>query len=76
MVMIRLKRVGVKRSPFYRVTVADSRRSVSGKFIETIGHYNPFKKDSLVVDKDRYSYWVSQGAQPSLRVKNLYKKLQ
>ncbi len=73
--MIRLKRVGVKRNPVYRVAVADSRRSVSGKFIEIIGHYNPFKKDSFIISKDRYDYWMSQGAQPSLRVKNLYKNL-
>ena len=76
MVMIRLKRAGVRRNPFYRVTVADSRRAVSGKFIENIGSYNPFKKDSFVVKKDRYEYWLGQGAQPTLRVKNLYKKVQ
>ena len=59
----------------YKVAVADSRRAVSGKFIEIIGHYTPLKKDSLDINKERYGYWVSQGAQPTLRVKNLYKKL-
>ena len=74
MVVIRLKRVGVKNCPRYRVSVADSRRAATGKSIEIIGHYNPFNKKSFSIDKDRYAYWVQQGAQPSLTVKNLFNK--
>ena len=73
MVVIRLSRVGVKHNPFYRVCVADSRRSVLGQFIEIIGHYNPLNK-KFSVKEDRYRYWASQGAQPSLTVKNLFNK--
>lgn len=73
MVVIRLKRVGVKNRPNYRVSVADSRRAAIGRSIEIIGHYNPFNK-ALKIDKERYSYWLSRGAQPSLTVKNLFKK--
>lgn len=74
MVVIRLKRVGVKNRPNYRVSVADSRRASIGQSIEVIGHYNPFSKN-LKIDKERYSYWLSKGAQPSLTVKNLFKKM-
>ena len=75
MVVIRLKRVGVKNRPNYRISVADSRKASIGKSIEIIGHYDPFKKN-LKIDKERYSYWLNQGAQPSLTVKNLFKKQQ
>lgn len=75
MVVIRLKRVGVKHNPCYRVSVADSRRAATGKSIEMIGHYSPLdKKKTFVVDKERYNYWVQQGAQPTLTVKNLFNK--
>ena len=76
MVVIRLKRTGIKHSPCYRVSVADSRRAATGKSIEIIGHYHPLDKDKrLHLNTDRYDYWLQKGAQPSLTVKNLYKKL-
>ena len=76
MVVIRLKRVGVKHNPCYRVAVADSRRSVLGKSIEIIGHYSPFKDKKVFIQRDRYDYWLKKGAQPSQTVKSLFKKLQ
>ena len=76
MVVIRLKRVGVKHNPCYRVAVADSRRSVLGKCIEIIGHYSPFKDKKIFIKRERYDYWLQKGAQPSKTVENLYKKLQ
>ncbi len=76
MVVIRLKRVGVKHRPCYRVSVADSRQAATGKSIEILGHYSPLDKaKSLHINKDRYTYWVEKGAQPSLTVKNLFKKI-
>ena len=76
MIVIRLKRIGMKHHPCYRVAVADSRRSVLGKSIEIIGHYSPFKDKKVFIQNDRYDYWLKKGAQPSQTVKNLYKKLQ
>ena len=78
MVVIRLARFGTTHHPKYRITVADSRRPLTGKFIEVIGHYNPFpmgKDQGLVCDLERYNAWVQKGAQPSGRVKSLVKKL-
>lgn len=75
MVVIRLKRVGVKHNPCYRVLVADSRRAVGGKYIEVVGHYQPLQKDKpFTINEKRYEYWVQKGAQPTLTVKNLVKK--
>ena len=76
MVVIRLQRVGVKHRPCYRIAVADSRRSALGKSIEIIGHYSPFKDKEVSIRKDRYDYWLKEGAQPSQTVKSLHKKLQ
>ena len=71
-VRIRLSRAGAKKRPFYRIVVADSRRSRDGKFIERIGSYNPMlKKDNLErvkINLDRAKYWLSKGAKPSDRV--------
>jgi small subunit ribosomal protein S16 len=78
MVVIRLARFGTTHSPKYRITVADSRRPLTGKFIEVLGHYNPFprgKDQGLVCDMEKYNAWVQKGAQPSGRVKSLVKKL-
>ena len=75
MVVIRLKRVGVKHSPCYRVVVADSRRAALGRFIENVGRYNPLSEDKLFhIDKDRYNYWLKKGAQPTRTVKSLFTK--
>lgn len=79
MVVIRLARFGSTHRPKYRITVADRRRPLTGKFIEVIGHYNPFPKGQdkgLVCDLEKYNAWVKNGAQPTGRVKSLVKKLQ
>jgi small subunit ribosomal protein S16 len=64
MVKIRLKRIGQRNRPTYRIVVQDSQRSRDGKYIESLGHYNPRDK-SLVLDKERADHWLSKGAQPS-----------
>ncbi|MGI6462854.1 MAG: 30S ribosomal protein S16 [Clostridiales bacterium] len=75
MVKIRLKRVGAKKMPFYRIVVADSRTARNGKVIEEIGVYDPSaENDKLRVDLERAKYWVSQGAQPTDTVRALIKK--
>lgn len=75
MVVIRLARFGSTHKPKYRVTVADQRFSATGRFLEVIGHYDPFaKKEGLVLQMDRVEEWVSKGAQPSERVKSLMAK--
>jgi small subunit ribosomal protein S16 len=66
MVRIRMKRLGAKNNPMYRIVVADSRSPRDGKFIEELGHYQPLKKDkNFVIDLERADYWLSKGAQPS-----------
>ena len=76
MVVIRLARTGSKHNPSYRVTVADQRAAVKGRFIEVIGHYQPLSKDKTArIDGEKYDNWVKKGAQPSRVVANLYKKL-
>lgn len=74
-VKIRLRRMGAKKAPFYRVVVADSRSPRDGKFIEEIGYYNPLTEPSDVkIDGERAKAWMSNGAQPSDTVKRLMKK--
>jgi len=72
MLKIRMSRGGVKKRPFYKIVIADSRRPRDGKFIEKVGFFNPLlpkdKKERLNLDTDRIKYWLSQGAQPSDRV--------
>lgn len=73
-VVIRLARTGAKHDPKYRVTVADSRRYVTGKFIEILGTYIPTPRGQdkrLVLDVEKTKEWISKGAQPSDRVKSL-----
>lgn len=66
MLRIRLRRVGAKHSPRYRVVVADSRSPRDGAFIETIGHYNPVPDPpDVVIDEEKALKWLRQGAQPS-----------
>ncbi|HBD86276.1 MAG TPA: 30S ribosomal protein S16 [Clostridiales bacterium] len=75
MVKIRLRRMGAKKNPFYRIVVADSRTSRDGRFIEEIGTYDPLAdSDKLKVDLDRAKYWVANGAQPTDTVRALLKK--
>lgn len=74
MVVIRLNRVGSKKRPKYRVTVADSRAWVKGKFLEVIGSYNPNprgEEKKLVLDVAKAQAWIGKGAQPSERVRSL-----
>jgi small subunit ribosomal protein S16 len=74
-VKIRMKRVGTKNTPVYRIVVADGRSPRDGKFIEEIGTYQPLKKDdNFVLDLDRAKYWVSKGAKPSDTVASFIKK--
>ena len=75
MVKIRLRRMGAKKAPFYRIVVADSRFANTGRFIEEIGTYNPNTDDNkLTVDMERAQYWMSKGAQPTETVRGLLKK--
>src|SRR5271155_2282922 len=74
-VKIRMKRVGTKNTPVYRIVVADGRSPRDGKFIEEIGTYQPLKKDeNFVINLDRAKYWVSKGAKPSETVASFIKK--
>ncbi len=75
MVRIRLRRVGAKNQPSYRVVVADQRSPRDGRFIEIIGHYNPrTDPPTVVIKEDRALYWLGQGAQPSYPVARMLKK--
>ena len=77
MVKIRLRRMGAKKAPFYRIVVADSRVSRDGRFIEEIGTYDPaLESDKLTVDMERVKYWIANGAQPTDTVRGLLKKVQ
>lgn len=69
MLKIRLSRIGRKNRAQFRVTLSDSRRAPDGKFIEILGHYNPFSKEK-VFNKERVEYWISKGAQPSPTIHN------
>ena len=74
-VKIRLRRMGAKKSPFYRIVVADSRYPRDGRFIEEIGYYNPMEEPSVVkVDPEKARKWMENGAQPTDTVKALFKK--
>lgn len=74
-VKIRLKRIGAKKSPFYRVVVADSRYPRDGRFIEEIGTYNPIVDPAEVkIDSEKAVQWIKKGAQPTDTVKALLKK--
>ncbi|MBM4235579.1 MAG: 30S ribosomal protein S16 [Firmicutes bacterium] len=74
-VRIRLKRMGAKKKPFYRIVVADSRYPRDGRFIEEIGYYNPTTKPTTFeVDAEKVRQWVAKGAKPSDTVKMLLEK--
>ena len=76
MVVIRLRRAGAKKRPFYHVVVADSRFAATGRFIEEVGFFNPIargKEVRLNLNLERVNYWKSVGAQPSERVERLIK---
>ena len=74
-VKIRLRRMGAKRAPFYRVVVADSRYPRDGRFIEEIGTYNPMKDPAEIkIDAEKAEQWLKNGAQPTDTVKVILKK--
>lgn len=74
MVKIRLKRIGAKKKPFYRIIIADERSPRDGKFIEQIGTYNPMTNPSEIsVDAEKVKKWLGNGAQPTDTVKKLLK---
>ena len=73
-VKIRLRRMGAKKAPFYRIVVADSRYPRDGRFIEEIGYYDPTKEPSVVkVDAEKAKKWIANGAQPTDTVKDILK---
>ena len=75
MVKIRLKRLGAKKAPFYRVVVADSRYPRNGRFIEEIGYYDPMKNPAEIkLDNEKVEKWLKNGAQPTETVKSLIAK--
>uniref|UniRef100_UPI004027F2E6 30S ribosomal protein S16 n=1 Tax=Gemmiger formicilis TaxID=745368 RepID=UPI004027F2E6 len=75
MVKIRLRRMGAKKAPFYRVVVADSRFARDGRFIEEIGYYDPTKEPSVVkIDAEKAKQWLDNGAQPTDTVREILKK--
>ena len=75
MVKIRLRRMGMKKAPFYRVVVADSRYPRDGRFIEEIGYYNPTTDPAEInINAEKAAEWLKKGAQPTDTVKSLLKK--
>jgi small subunit ribosomal protein S16 len=75
-VKIRLRRMGAHKKPFYRIVVADSRSPRDGRCIEEIGHYNPMVEPAdIKLDMEKVEKWISNGAQPTDRVKSIIRKL-
>ncbi len=75
MVKIRLKRMGMKKKPFYRIVIADSRSPRDGRFIESIGYYNPVAEPAEIkVDNEKAIAWIKNGAQPTDTVRSILKK--
>ena len=74
-VKIRLKRMGMKKMPFYRVVVADERSPRDGRFIEEIGYYNPMTEPATIkIDAEKAQQWIKNGAQPTDTARTLLKK--
>ena len=74
-VKMRLRRMGQKKAPFYRIIVADSRAPRDGRFIEEIGYYNPMTEPAdIKIDEEKAKKWLGNGAQPTNTVKTLFKK--
>ena len=77
MVKIRLRIMGAKKAPYYRVVVADSRAPRDGRFIEELGTYDPMAEtDKIKVNMERAKYWIANGAQPTDTVRGLLKKIE
>ena len=71
-VKLRLKRMGSKQKPFYRIVAADARSPRDGRFIETVGTYDPIKgSDKVTIDEEKAMYWLKNGAQPTDTVRNI-----
>ena len=74
-VKIRLRRMGAKKAPFYRIVVADSRYPRNGRFIEEVGYYDPTKEPAVVkLDAEKAKKWIATGAQPTDTVRNMLSK--
>jgi small subunit ribosomal protein S16 len=74
-VKIRLRRMGTKHTPFYRVVVADSRAARDGRFLESLGSYEPLKKPAgLTIDTEKAAQWLAKGAQPTDTVRSLLRR--
>jgi small subunit ribosomal protein S16 len=73
MVKIRLTRIGRRKIPVYRIVVIDSKKARDGEYIESVGHYDPRTK-GVKIDRDRIEYWISKGAQPTVRVAKIIAK--
>ena len=77
MVKIRLRRMGAKKAPYYRIVVADSRSPRDGRFIEELGVYDPMAEgEKIKVNMERAKYWIANGAQPIDTVRGLLKKVE
>ena len=77
MVKIRLRRMGAKKAPYYRIVVADSRSPRDGRFIEELGVYDPMADgEKIKVDMEHAKYWIANGAQPTDTVRGLLKKIE
>ena len=75
MVKIRLRRMGAKKAPFYRIVVADARAPRDGRFIEEIGYYNPMTNPATVkIEEEKAQKWLASGAQPTETVKSIFTK--
>ncbi len=70
-VRIRLRRIGKKKQPSFRIVIADSRHPRDGRFLETVGYYNPLRSEEMEIDTDRVEYWLKQGAKPTNSVSRL-----
>ncbi|MEZ5318450.1 MAG: 30S ribosomal protein S16 [Vicinamibacterales bacterium] len=76
MLVIRLRRAGSNRRPFFRVVVAEKSSARDGRFVEVVGHYNPRSTpETLVIDRERLAHWIGVGAQPSNTVRTLVDRL-
>jgi small subunit ribosomal protein S16 len=75
MLVIRLRRAGSKKRPFFRVVVTDSRAARDSSFVEVLGHYNPrTKPETLTLDRERLAHWLKQGAQPSDTIRTVLQR--
>ena len=76
MLVIRLRRTGSKGRPYFRLVVTEAKSPREGRFVETVGHYNPrTKPETLIIDRDRLAQWIAKGAQPSDSVRTLIDRM-